>query len=310
MINGAVEVLLQQCVYDQPILLEVLERIAPFLRITDNLVGRRVLLKPNLISAGGPAFACTDPRFIITVARWFVDNGAVVSIGDSPAFGTAAGVLKRLGVHADLLSLGVQVVEFTTTRIFTLEGGVRVGVATQALDCDLFVNLPKIKAHNQMYMTLAVKNIFGIVKGLRKSIIHMQHGDTHRRFAKIILDLVGILPAHLTIADGIEAMHVSGPIHGESLDLRCVAGSLNPLAIDTALLSALELVPEKSPLWLEAQSRKCRGAILAEIEFPHLHPDSFHGSGFRAPELLSPVRFNPIRFLHGAMKRIILAIRS
>jgi uncharacterized protein (DUF362 family) len=304
------KVLLQRCVYEPPALFEVLECLAPFLEIAGNLTGKKVLLKPNLISARGPALACTDPRFILAVARWFIDHGAIVRIGDSPAFGTAAGVLKRLGVHADLLRLGVQVVEFTTPRIFTLDCGVPVGVAEEALDCDLFVNLPKIKAHNQMYMTIAVKNIFGIVKGLRKAVLHMQYGDSHQRFAEIILDLVALLPAHITLADGIEVMHVSGPVHGESLALQCVAGSRNPLAVDTTFLWALELVPEKSPLWLAAAKRKFRGVILAEIEFPLLHPDIFHGSGFQAPELPAPVRFNPFRFLHGIMKRIVLALRA
>jgi len=304
------KVLLQRCVYEQPALLEVLERLAPFLKIAGNLTGKKVLLKPNLISAGGPGLACTDPRFIMAVARWFVDHGADVRIGDSPAFGTAAGVLKRLGVHADLQRLGVQVVEFTIPRTFTLECGVPVGVATEALDCDLFVNLPKIKAHNQMYVTLAVKNIFGIVKGLRKSMLHMQYGDSHQGFAEIILDLVSLLPAHITLADGIEAMHVSGPVHGEPLALQCVAGSRNPLAVDTALLRALELVPEKSPLWLAACRRKCRGAELSEIEFPLLHPDTFHGSAFRAPDVPAPIRFNPMHFFHGIVRRIVLALRS
>jgi len=308
--NGAVNVLLERCVYTHTALSDLLERMAPFLGISEKLTGKRVLIKPNLISAYGPVLACTDSRFIVAVVRWFVDHGAVVSVGDSPAFGSAAAVLKRLRVYSELIGLGVQVVEFATPRQFTLSDGVKVSVAAEALDCDLMVNLPKIKAHNQMYVTLAVKNIFGIVKGLQKSLLHMQHGDTHHRFAKIILDLVDLLPEHLTIADGIEAMHISGPLQGKSLALQCVAGSLNPLAIDTALLAALELAPKMSPLWLEADRRKCWGAMLADIDFPFLQPFDFHGSGFRAPESLSPVRFNPLRFLQGTMKRILLALRS
>ena len=307
--NGVLNVLLERCVYTRPALSALLERLSPFLGIAGNLRGKKVLLKPNLISAYGPALACTDPRFIAAVAGWFVDRGADVCIGDSPAFGSAAAVLKRLGVHSDLMQLGVRVVEFATSREFILANGLRIGVAAQALDCDLLVNLPKIKAHNQMYMTIAVKNIFGIVKGLQKSLLHMRYGDTHHRFAEIILALVDLLPENITIADGITAMHVSGPLHGRPLALQCVAGSVNPLAVDTALLAALELAPDRSPLWLAAGRRKCPGAQLAEIEFPFLHPLDFHGSGFVAPEWLAPVRFNPIRFLRGTMKRMILALR-
>ena len=307
--NGALNVLLERCVYTRPALSALLERMSPFLGIAGNLRGKKILLKPNLISAYGPALACTDPRFIKAVAGWFVDQGAVVSIGDSPAFGSAAAVLKRLGIHSDLMQSGVRVVEFATPREFILADGIRIGVAAQALDCDLLVNLPKIKAHNQMYMTIAVKNIFGIVKGLQKSLLHMQHGESHHRFAEIILALVDLLPENITIADGITAMHISGPLHGKPLALQCVAGAVNPLAVDTALLSALELAPDKSPLWQAAVGRKCRGSLLTEIEFPFLQPIDFHGSGFVAPEWLAPVRFNPIRFFRGMMKRMILAMR-
>jgi uncharacterized protein (DUF362 family) len=310
LMNGDLNVLLERCVYTHTALSILLERMSPFLGIAENLRGTKVLLKPNLISAHGPALACTDPRFIAAVAGWFVDHGAVVCIGDSPAFGSAAAVLKRLGVHSDLIKTGVQVVEFTTSREFILADGVRIGVAAQALDCDLLVNLPKIKAHNQMYMTIAVKNIFGIVKGLQKSLLHMRYGDSHHRFAKIILALVDLLPENITIADGITAMHTSGPLHGRPLALQCVAGSVNTLAVDTAILAALELAPDRSPLWLEAGRRKCPGAQLAEIKFPFLQPSDFHGSGFMAPDLLFPVRFNPFRFLHSTIKRMILALRS
>ena len=308
--NGAINVLLGRCVYARPALSALLDRMAPLLGIAENLRGKKVLLKPNLISAHGPALACTDPRFISVVAAWFVEHGAVVSIGDSPAFGSAAAVLKRLGVYSDLMQSGVRVVEFTRSREFTLADGVHIGVSVQALDCDLLVNLPKIKAHSQMYMTIAVKNIFGIVKGLQKSLLHMRYGGSHRRFAQIILALVDLLPENITIADGITAMHCSGPLQGKPLALHCVAGSVNPLAVDTAILSALELAFDRSPLWLEAQGRHCPGALLSDIEFPFLQPSDFHGSCFMAPDLLSPVRFNLFRFLHGTMKRMILALRS
>lgn len=138
----------------------------------------------------------------------------------------------------------------------------------------------------------------------------MKRGGTHYQFAKIILDLVDLLPENLTIADGIEVMHIRGPLHGQSLALQCVAGSINPVALDTALFASLELMPDMSPLWIEAERRRCPGAMLTDIQYPFLQPSDFYGSGFTAPEMLSPVRFNPFRFLQSTMKRILLALRQ
>jgi uncharacterized protein (DUF362 family) len=303
-------VLLARCAYDDSALADLLERMAPHLGLNRDLHGKKVLLKPNLISSRGPVLACTDARFIAAVARMFVDRGAAVSLGDSPAFGSAAAVVRRLGLRPVLDALGVKVVEFASPETFLLAGKTRVRVAREALECDLFVNLPKIKAHNQMYMTIAVKNIFGVVKGMDKPLLHMRCRDSHQKFSRIILALLELLPAHITLADGIDVMHVSGPLHGKRLHVGCVAGSADPLAVDTAVLAALELAPEKSPLWSEAAARRDRGAMLAGIDFPFLRPEDFHGSGFIAPPVLNPVGFNPFRFLRGTLRRILLAIRQ
>ena len=49
-----------------------------------NLRGTQVLLKPNLLTANNAQLACTDARFLVAAARWFLDQGAKVQVGDSP----------------------------------------------------------------------------------------------------------------------------------------------------------------------------------------------------------------------------------
>jgi uncharacterized protein (DUF362 family) len=308
--NQLETVLMERCSYAPSSVANILEKFSPLLELEGNVRGKRVLVKPNLISSWGPPLACTDPRFIIAVVQWLVEHGASVLVGDSPAFGTTAWVLRHLGADLELKRLGAKVIEFSTPKSVTLANGHKISVAAEALDCDLMMNIPKIKAHNQMYMTIGVKNFFGIVKGIRKSLLHMQHGRSHRQFAGIILDLLALLPEHVTIVDGIKVMHVAGPLRGRPLDLNCVAASRNPLALDTALLSALELEPEKSPLWDEARERGYPVVFLSKIQFPFLRPADFHGSGFIAPHSLIPVRFNLLRFFSGHLRRIVLAIRS
>lgn len=270
--------------------------------------GARVLLKPNLISASSPALSCTHAGLVAAVAAWFLDHGCRVAIGDSPAFGSAMHVIGQQGIARAIRGMDVQIVEFTSVVHRRLPGGVSVGVAAEALDCDLLVNLPKIKAHDQMYVTMAVKNIFGIVKGARKSWFHMRYGGSHMEFARIVLDLHALLPENITIADGIEVMHRHGPMHGEPLALGCLAGSRSAMALDTAMLALLELEPGRSPLWRVARERDLPGAQLCGIEFPLLAPSAFSGSAFVAPEILNPVRFRPVRYLFNSLKRAVLVL--
>lgn len=297
---------LRQCkVYDHDFLLDFFQSCFEQEDIC-SLRGTKVLIKPNLISAKGDGLACTHPQFMLTLAEWLQQAGAHVAVGDSPAFGKATGILRALKVKRKLEKRGIQIVDFKTTVNKTLNCGVEVGLASEALECDLLVNAPKLKAHNQMYVTIAVKNFFGIVRGMRKAILHMRYGDRQNMFSRIIMDLLEFLPPHVSVVDGIDAMHIEGPVSGAKINLGCLAISRDPVAIDTSLLHALELVPSNSPLWSEARRRKMVGSDLANIRFPGSTPEVFKGAGFKVPEELAPQRFSPFRFVKSNMKRLWL----
>ncbi|MBV5305902.1 MAG: DUF362 domain-containing protein [Desulfobulbaceae bacterium] len=308
--SPSVSVCLDRCQdYGRSSLQPLLANLMPHLGDLHLSPGSKVVLKPNLIAASVPALACTHAGFIAAVASWFLDQGCRVAVGDSPAFGRAIKVAERHGMVQALRGMNVPIIEFTSVCHKRLPCGVTVGIASQALDCDLLVNLPKIKAHDQMYVTMAVKNIFGIVKGMRKSWLHMRYGDSPDLFSRIILELSTVLPNTVTIADGIEVMHRHGPAHGEPLLLGCVASSKSAVALDTAMLALLELDPGRSPMWCAASQSDLPGAQLSGIDFPLLEPSDFFGSGFVAPEVLSPIRFRPFRYVVNSMKRAVLVLR-
>ena len=269
----------------------------------ESLRGASVLLKPNLISSRARQLACTDARFVRGVAEWIIDHGAHLAIGDSPAFGSASQVMERMGIAAELKGLDVRVVEFKTPKAHLLTHGLRVGIAEEALDCDLFVNLPRIKAHSQMYVTIAVKNLFGIVCGMRKAFCHMKNGLSHQKFGDLMLDLAALLPNQITLVDGIEVMSVNGPINGELLRLGCLCAGRDPVGVDTVLLSLLELDRNKCPIWRAASARGIGGASIESLECHGEAPALFGGSGFQAPSILNPVPFNPFRFLYSSLRR-------
>ena len=303
-------VLLECDTYSRASLRSCIEAADQFLHAGDGVRGKKVLLKPNLISSRGPAACCTHPEFIRAVADFFLDRGAKVLVGDSPAFGSGSKVCAQRGISEALKGCDATIIDFEEPVSCRLENGVDVPVARAVLESDLVVGLPKIKAHQQMYVTLAIKNLFGIVKGANKAMFHMKEGGAAGRFSEIILGLRTLLPDQLHLADGIEALHVSGPIHGEPLTLGCVAAAKNPVSLDRAVIELLELHPDSSPLARAAVASNVWGAHVDEIEFPALSPDFFHGSGFIAPSALEPIRFNPLRFTSGMFRRLFHKVTS
>ena len=292
---------------------EITEAVAQFCGALQFNVtaGTRVLLKPNLLSGrSSEHLACTHPEFVAAVALWFVDQGAQVLMGDSPAFGTAQGVMRNTGIEKALGKLPVKLINFDRSTPITLSGGVKVKVARAALECDMLINIPRVKAHSQFYVTLAVKNYFGTVVGFQKPVWHLRYGVQEDRFASHLLDLLEVLPAGMTIIDGIVAMHGTGPLSGEPLSLGLIGGALNPVALDSALLRILRLDFEKSVLWQECAKRGLVGADPNRLDFPLLKPADFTASGFRAPAFLKPVSFNPLRMVASGCKRFAARLKE
>lgn len=271
-----------------------------------NCRSARILLKPNLITATNGGLACTNGTVILAVARWFADQGARVSVGDSPAFGSAQSVLRKIGILPELRRLGADIAEFHRHTAVDLPGGKKAHIALPALECDYLINLPKVKAHSQMRVSLAVKNYFGCISGLHKPWWHMVHGGPQGRFADLLVELLAVLPNGYSVADGVEAMHETGPIHGQPYALGVLAGGENPFALDTGLLALLGVDHRQCPLWITAHKAEIPGADPGQLVYTHANPGELRAEGFRVPKELTPVRFNPVRFVKSTLRRMLM----
>lgn len=289
--------------YDPVLLADRFDLVLGAVGALPSLYSCHVLLKPNLIATRYGPLPCTESAFMLAVARWFVDHGARVTIGDSPAFGTAETALRKLGVARGLAALGVRIDNFSEVRNVPLPCGARAGVAAAAMDCDLLVNLPRVKAHAQTRVTLAVKNCFGCLAGLRKPWWHMAYGGAGNGFCDRLVQLLDVLADSLTLTDAVTAMHETGPLHGRPYDLGLIAASQNPVAMDRALLDILGVSPQLSPIMLACRQAGLAGSRLEDIFFSLQKPDQFRAVDFRVPDQLAPIRFDLLRFMRNMVRR-------
>lgn len=270
--------------------------------------GDRVLLKPNLVSSRRGALPCSEPALAAAVCRRLLDLGARITVADSPAFGAAASVARATGLAAALEPLGLAVTSLGKAEKKPLPSGGAVGVSRVALEQDLIVNVPRLKAHGQMRVSACVKNLFGCVPGMRKAVYHYRYGDRGARFPEMLLAVMQSLPPVLSILDGVRAMHVTGPIGGKPFELGLIAASMNPVACDTAAYAILGLDPGQVPLWREAQRQGLMGARKEQLSFPLEAPGDFDAADFIVPERLDPETFDPFRLLRGGVKRFLARI--
>lgn len=270
--------------------------------------GDRVLVKPNLVGPRNTGLSCSQPEVVRAVCLFLLERGAVVTVADSPAFGTGRIMARLAGLTEALADLPVRIASLDAPRRVNLRAGGGIGVSRLALEADHIVNVARLKCHDQMGMTLGVKNFFGCVCGFRKSLAHQRLGREHGPFARMILDVLAALPPSTSLLDGIVAMHKAGPVGGEPFRLGLLGAAANPVALDTAIYMVLGLEPARIPLWHMAQTQGLAGARPEEIRYPWERPGAFDASGFLTPAHLSPLCFEPKRFVRGRLRSLLLTL--
>jgi len=151
------------------------------------------------------------------------------------------------------------------------------------LERDVIISLPKLKTHEMMYFTGAMKNLFGTIPGLNKSRFHFNFPEKED-FASMIVDLNGALKADYAVMDAIVAMEGPGPGSGYPKHLGFIAASPNLLALDVACASIIGYNPQEIPILNAALGRKIWLERFDQIEYPVEQPDSVK------PELFKKVR--------------------
>ena len=168
--------------------------------------GSRVLLKVNLVAGYPPERrVTTDPEIVRAVARQVLSAGGRPFIADSPGIDAFVPAAERAGFMDVARELGISCVELMDPVSLSSALDVffrRIEVFRLVLEADTIINLPKMKTHGQMLLTLGVKNLFGCIVGRRKASWHYDVGLSRERFAGLLLDLWAGMPNKILSMSG------------------------------------------------------------------------------------------------------------
>jgi uncharacterized protein (DUF362 family)/Pyruvate/2-oxoacid:ferredoxin oxidoreductase delta subunit len=232
--------------------------------------GDSVFLKPNLLSTFAPEKAITThPAVVSAVAELFADAGAKITIGDSPGAVSQEKALNACGFMPVIQRLGMKIADVSKTRGVKGRRYPNLTLITEPFEADLFVNLPKVKTHGQMLLTVAVKNLFGLVPGLQKAQWHLRTGGNTDAFARLLADIAFALSTvkSLHLADGIVSMEGRGPSSGVPRETGFLAVSPSALSLDTAICRLLGFPEQKLPTNIAASALFPKEDSSPELEF-------------------------------------------
>ena len=244
--------------YDPPALRPALEQVLTrHFEAVGGIPGRSVMIKPNLLACRRPDDpACVNGVLLLETARLLRDAGAAkIAVIENPAVETAPAVLRALGVHDQLADLGVSMANCSDYRRVNMPEGAtfrQLELAQEFRDFDLVLNLAKAKTHGMMTLTLAVKNLFGLVRGSERLAWHLAVGRDYRRFAELLLDIHLAVKPQLNLLDAVIGMEGNGPGSGDPVKIGFIAAANDALALDSAVAPLLG-VPELLELQVAAE---------------------------------------------------------
>ncbi len=260
--------------------------------------GSRVVIKPNLLAPAPPEKAIvTHPLVVRAAAEYVLERGAFPVISDSPAMGSFEKILMESGIREALDGLPVEYREFRdSAQVAAGHPFSTLSIARDALNADTLINLPKLKTHAQMVLTLGVKNLFGCVVGLSKPEWHFRTGVDKDMFARLLVEIYRAVKPSFTVLDGVLAMEGQGPGRsGTPRELGVLMGSRDAVALDEAVCRMLGMEPGELPT--------CRAAREAGLAAEEISVDGEAPavSGFKFP-LAGSVVFGP-KWMHGTLRR-------
>lgn len=212
--------------------------------------GKSVLLKPNLVE-NLPGPVNTNAVLVGAAARCFLRLGAAqVTIGEGPGHERDTElIVKAAGLEERLRERRMSFVDLNRDEVVNVRlkanysGLGRLWLPCTVLKSDFIVSMPKIKTHHWVGVTLSLKNMFGVVPGMKygwpKNLLHW-HG-----IHESILDICATAPVNFVIADGIIAMEGNGPLQGTPRKFNRIILSDDPVAADATCSRLMGIDPTR-----------------------------------------------------------------
>jgi uncharacterized protein (DUF362 family) len=228
--------------------------------------GDKVVVKPNVLTGRPPETATTtNPTVMATVIRMCFEAGAAsVTVVDRPtvqprpAFetcGLAKATAEAGGTLKYLSDRDFENVDIPEGKLLT-----SWPLVTDALTADVLINVPIAKTHSVTTLTMAMKNLMGIMGGSR--------GRIHTDIATKLVDVNTVVKPHLIILDAYRILFRNGPTGGNLKDVKTpktVVAGTSQVSVDAYGTGFFDLKPTDIDWLVQANQRG-----LGEIDLSKL----------------------------------------
>jgi len=246
--------------YSVPVLRKAIPEVLDGCLERCGVAGKRILLKPNLLfyrSENDPA--AIHPQLIVGIISYLQAHGASeIVLMENPGKQKVPAIIEAMKIGGTLKALHVPYLDFADYRAKELGSECKfrqLTLAREFEEFDLVIDLAKAKTHAMMTLTLAVKNLFGLISSADRLGWHLAVGSDYDRFADLLLDLYLTVRPHISIIDGIVGMESNGPGSGTPAERDFLAASTDALALDASVSAYLGVSRDAMPILRAAEKR-------------------------------------------------------
>ena len=207
-----------------------------------------VVLKPNAGHAAPPEFAvCTHPETVRAVIREVRKaNPKRIVIAESAAVGCdTMECYEACGIAKMAAEEGVELYDIKREKdlVNVAVRGYRSNIShvklpKLLLEAEHIINLPILKAHASMVFSGALKNIKGVVQDQVHTTMHRQN------LTMAMMDVWSVCKPDLNIMDVMSAASGYSPHTPTPIELDCVMGSKDPVALDRIACELVGIDPD------------------------------------------------------------------
>jgi uncharacterized protein (DUF362 family) len=204
--------------------------------------GDKVLIKPNLLADYEyHTGVTTNPNIIFAVSELCKEIGVKhITIAEGAAIGNDTDeVFDKLGIRDLCEKYECKLVDLTKDQFSYFFNPMaknmkRIRLPKTFVESDVVINIPVMKTHDALTVTLGLKNMKGVVHVADKKRFHKWG------LAQNIADLGYLVMPEITIMDGTVALEGMGPVVGKPVNLGLILASIDTVALDRVCMEIMD----------------------------------------------------------------------
>jgi uncharacterized protein (DUF362 family) len=209
--------------------------------------GAKVIIKPNICVAYHTFeyAATTNPWVVAALVKLCFEAGAgSVRVMDQPFGGTAKEAYAKSGIEAQVKAAGGEMVvmagyKYAMAAIPQGKDLKNTTLYDEFLKADAIINVPIAKNHSLARLTLAMKNLMGVID---------DRPGMHRNIGQRLADLYTLVKPSLNVIDAVRILTANGPTGGSLDDVKqmdTIIASTDIVAADSYAAGLFNIRPEE-----------------------------------------------------------------